>query len=114
MSVETCRFLRPFLQRSIQPRASSSYSRFFSACSVVCANKASNRSTKAPSPTADYEKRIALLNTYTSLEESYPRLSDANHHGSSISVRRLRERSEALENGGTDSGTKVIVSGTTT
>lgn len=113
MSTEACRFLRPFLHRSIQPRANASYARFFSACSTVCAKKAPSTSGKTPGTTGDYEKRIALLNTYTSLDHSYPRLSNADHHGARTSVRRLREKSEALENGGTDHGIKVTVSGTT-
>ncbi|GAB7356076.1 hypothetical protein MBLNU459_g6690t1 [Dothideomycetes sp. NU459] len=119
MASEACRFLRPFLQSRVGPGARQSYLRFFSACSAVCAKKKPALASGAPSTPAastsasanDLEKRVALLNTYTSLHHSYPRLADVATHGEPISIRQLRERSDSLDHGATEHAARFAVSG---
>lgn len=109
MSAEACRFLRPCLRKGIRITTNPAYARFFSAYKSLCAkDKASKAQTTVVA--GDYEKRLAQLQTYTSLNDCYPRLNTVKT-ASRIPVKILREQSDALETGATDRSNRVSISG---
>lgn len=110
MSVETCRFLRPLIRQGVRSSANPAYARFFSAYSRLSAKDRVTTKTQTPSPNADYEKRVAQLQTYTDLNACYPRLSKVDQ-GATVSTRSLKQKSEALESGSTDSSQTLTISG---
>lgn len=78
MSKELCRFLRPCFHSHVKPSVSLPYARFFSAATAACKEqeleqrKQQGKRHKS-NASGDYEKRVAQLETYGSLQESYPR-----------------------------------------
>ncbi|KAI5272436.1 lysyl-tRNA synthetase-like protein [Aureobasidium subglaciale] len=101
-SAEVYRFLRPVLQRS---GVKSSYTRYFSAHATLASKKLVKES-----PTGDYERRVAQLQSNVSLQDCWPRLPQ-RLDVARISVNDLRKSSAILDNGASKLDDKFVVSG---
>lgn len=96
--MESCRFLRPRLQRAVKPAARSSYVRFFTVATKLCAQNAENKRNvqdKARSEQSDYGKRISQLEKYSRMDKCYPRIGHAP--AGRVSIRTLRETAAGLQ-----------------
>jgi len=105
--MDAYRFLRPCLQRTVKPARCPSYARFFSAFSQSCAKQSPKAPVKAGEN--DYEKRIAQLQKYGSLEDCYPRVT---RDGRKSSVQDVRRQAGRLEANQSDKDTILRITGT--
>lgn len=103
--METCRFLRPSVNRACTGKLLPAYARFFSV-SRRYLNQPPSRGS------SDYEKRVELLSRDRAIQKCWPRLrAAATQQGVDISVSDARQRSQLLDNDATDASTKYNVYG---